>query len=139
MIVWLQVIGVTLIAAGVLLTLVTAIGMLRLKSLFARMHASTKPQVVGLVVMCLGLACVVQNPRVAATLALVVMMQLVVAPIAAHMLGRAVYRLGQVNRDVVVIDEYAEDIDRAARLFPQGGDRERGSDQTDPDGIVPVT
>ncbi len=115
MIEWLQPIGVALIAGGALLTLVTAIGMVRLGSLFARMHASTKPQVLGLVVMVLGLSCVMQRPRVVATLALVVIMQFFVAPISAHMLGRTVYRLGQIDRRVIVLDEYAEDLAKASR------------------------
>lgn len=117
MIVWLQLLGVGLIAAGGLLTFMTALGMIRLGSLFSRMHAATKPQVLSLVVMCIGLSMVMQNPRVAATLVLVVVMQFVVAPISAHMLGRAVYRLGQVNREVVVVDEYAEDLERAEQLL----------------------
>ncbi|WIY82765.1 monovalent cation/H(+) antiporter subunit G [Propionimicrobium sp. PCR01-08-3] len=113
MIVWLQVIGVALILAGVALTFITALGMLRLSSLFARMHASTKPQVLGLVLMCAGLACVMQQLHVAVTLVLVVMMQFFVAPISAHMLGRSVYRLGQTGRGELVNDEYAEDLQRA--------------------------
>ena len=115
MIEWLQVVGVAFIALGAFLTLVTAIGMHRLHSLFARMHASTKPQVLGLVLMCAGLACVMQSTHVAATLVLVVMMQFVVAPISAHMLGRTVYRLGQIDRRVIVLDEYAEDLAKASR------------------------
>lgn len=127
----LQMIGVGLIAVGAALTLVTAIGMVRLHSLFARMHAATKPQVLGLVLMCLGLAAVLQRPRVAATLVLVVAMQMVVAPIAAHMLGRASYRLGVVDRDVVVVDEYAEDLARAAE---QLRDQRDGRPQPPPRG-----
>ena len=119
MIAWLQVRGVVLIAAGTALTLITAIGMLRLGSLFSRMHASTKPQVLGLVLMCIGLAMLLLNPRVSATLVLVVAMQLVVAPISAHMLGRSVYRLGQTDRSVIVVDEFAEDIARAERRIAE--------------------
>ncbi|WP_341728657.1 monovalent cation/H(+) antiporter subunit G [Brooklawnia sp.] len=120
MTVWLQVIGVTLIAAGVLLTFITALGMLRLGSLFSRMHASTKPQVLGLGLMCAGLALVIQKPHLAATLVLVVMMQFFVAPISAHMLGRATYRLGQTGDDAIVVDEYAEDIERARKGLADG-------------------
>lgn len=119
MIAWLQMLGVALIAAGGLLTFITSLGMIRLGSLFSRMHAATKPQVVSLVIMCIGLSMVMQKPRVAATLVLVVVMQFVVAPISAHMLGRAVYRLGQVNREVVVVDEYAEDLERAEKLLAE--------------------
>ena len=124
MIEWLQVVGVAFIAPGAFLTLVTAIGMHRLHSLFARMHASTKPQVLGVIVMCAGLACVMQKPRVSYTLLLVVIMQLVVAPISAHMLGRAVYRLKQLDPDVIVLDEYAEDLARAERHLREVGETE---------------
>ncbi len=133
MIEFLQWIGLILIAAGALLTLITGVGMLRLDSLFARMHAATKPQVLGLVLMCLGLAFLVQRPRVAATLVLVVAMQLVVAPISAHMLGRAVYRLKQTNTKVIAVDEYAEDLDRAVRRLAEPTDDAPGStEQRDP-------
>lgn len=119
MIGWLQVVGVVLIVIGALLTLVTAIGMVSLHSLFARMHAATKPQVLGMVVMCLGLSAVLQYPRATATLLLVVIMQFVVAPISAHMLGRTVFRMGVVDRDVIVADEFTEDLERAARQLDQ--------------------
>lgn len=122
MIVWLQAVGVGLIAVGSFLVLVTSIGMIRLRSLYARMHASTKPQVLGVIVMCAGLACVMQKSRVSWTLLLVVILQLVVAPISAHMLGRAVYRLRQLDRDVIVMDEYGEDLARAERHLHELGE-----------------
>ena len=131
MIEWLQVVGVAFIALGAFLTLVTAIGMHRLHSLFARMHASTKPQVLGLVVMCAGLACVMQSTHVAATLVLVVMMQFVVAPISAHMLGRATYRLGQTDYEAIVVDEYAEDLERARQQVAQNGSSDDPSSSVD--------
>lgn len=124
MIEWLQVIGVAFIALGAFLIVVTAIGMRRLHSLFARMHASTKPQVLGVIVMCGGLACVMQDSRVSYTLLLVVIMQLVVAPISAHMLGRAVYRLKQLDPEVIVLDEYAEDLARAVQHLNEAGESE---------------
>lgn len=131
MIEWLQVVGVAFIALGAFLTLVTAIGMHRLHSLFARMHASTKPQVLGLVLMCAGLACVMQSTHVAATLVLVVMMQFVVAPISAHMLGRATYRLGQTDYEAIVVDEYAEDLERARQQVAQNGSSDDPSSSVD--------
>ena len=131
MIEWLQVVGVAFIALGAFLTLVTAIGMHRLHSLFARMHASTKPQVLGLVLMCAGLACVMQSTHVAATLVLVVMMQFVVAPLSAHMLGRATYRLGQTDDEASVVDEYAEDLERARQQVAQNGSSDDPSSSVD--------
>lgn len=108
-----QVIGVAMIVAGAVLTFVTAIGMVRLTTLYSRMHAATKPQVLGLILLCAGLALVMHNPRIATTLVLVIVLQLIVAPISAHMLGRGAYRNGLVSRDEMLVDEYAEDIRRA--------------------------
>lgn len=124
MIAWLQAVGVGLITIGSFLVLVTSVGMTRLHSLYARMHASTKPQVLGVIVMCAGLACVMQKSRVSWTLLLVVIMQLIVAPISAHMLGRAVYRLKQSDREVIVSDEYGEDLERAQRHLQEVGEVE---------------
>lgn len=114
MIVWLQVLGIVLIVCGSALTLVTAVAMLQFETLFSRMHAATKPQSLGLALMVMGLSAVMQNPRVAATLMLVVVMQLVAAPISAHMVARAAYRLRQTKASVIVLDEYGEDLAKAA-------------------------
>lgn len=130
MIVWLQAVGVALIAVGTGLTLITAIGMVRLGSLFARMHAATKPQVLGLALLCLGLAAVMHKPRVSATLALVVALQLVVAPISAHMLGRAAYRLGRVDSARLVVDEYTSDVRQATDGSAPAGEKPSGAGGT---------
>ena len=135
---WLQVLGVVSIVFGTSLTLITAIGMVRLRSLFSRMHAATKPQVLGLVSMCLGLALVMQNRQVTATAVLVVAMQFVVAPISAHMLGRAAYRLGRIDRAAIVVDEYAEDIARAAQRMAEQPEDTTVSQPAVSDGWLPA-
>ena len=83
------------------------------------------------VLMCAGLACVMQSTHVAATLVLVVMMQFVVAPISAHMLGRATYRLGQTDYEAIVVDEYAEDLERARQQVAQNGSSDDPSSSVD--------
>ena len=77
---------------------VAAIGVLRFPDLLTRMHAATKPQVLGLILISTGLALELRDARVAALLALVVVAQMVTAPVAGHMVGRASYRAGQVDR-----------------------------------------
>ena len=42
--------------------------------------------------------------------------QSLTAPIGAHMVGRAVYRSGQLDDDTVVMDELAPAIERSERL-----------------------
>jgi multicomponent Na+:H+ antiporter subunit G len=79
------------------------------------MHAATKPQVLGLALMMTGVALIVRNPVVDWTLVLVLAFQLITAPISAHMVGRAGYRTGKVDRSGLVVDELTEDLEASQR------------------------
>lgn len=115
---WGDVVGGTLLLLGCLLTLVTALGLARFPDLFARMHAATKPQVLGLMLTTSGLSLILWDARVTLTLMLVVAFQLITAPIAAHMLGRAGYRSERVDKSHLILDEYTEDVERVSRDLP---------------------
>jgi multicomponent Na+:H+ antiporter subunit G len=95
--------------SGALLSLAAGVGLLRFPDLLSRMHAATKPQILGLLLILAGAALRLQNTIDITTLVLVGAFQLVTAPVAAHMIGRAVYRAGQVRADLLVVDELAED------------------------------
>jgi multicomponent Na+:H+ antiporter subunit G len=95
-------------SVGALLTLIAAIGMLRLPDLLSRMHAATKPQVLGLMLICLGLALRLREPSSAGLLLLVVFAQLLTSPVATHMVGRASFRAGHVREDLLVVDDLAD-------------------------------
>jgi multicomponent Na+:H+ antiporter subunit G len=95
--------------SGALLSLAAGLGLLRFPDLLSRMHAATKPQVLGLLLILAGTALRLQNTIDITTLILVGIFQLGTAPVAAHMVGRAVYRTGQVRTDLLVVDELAED------------------------------
>lgn len=77
------------------------------------MHAATKPQVLGLAMLMTGVALQVRTLAVVGALALVVLFQLLTAPVSAHMVGRAGYRMGQVREDLLVVDELTEDLAQA--------------------------
>ena len=85
--------------------LVAAIGILRFPDVLTRMHSATKPQVLGLLLVLLGLGLRLRDPAAIGLLALVALFQLVTSPIASHMVGRASFRAGQVRRDLLVVDE----------------------------------
>jgi multicomponent Na+:H+ antiporter subunit G len=91
-----------------LLTLIAAIGILRFPDLLTRMHSATKPQVLGLMLVLLGLALRLRDPSTIGLLALVALFQLVTSPIASHMVGRASFRAGHVHRELLVVDELTE-------------------------------
>ena len=90
---------------GALLAMIAAIGLLRLPDLLSRMHAATKPQVLGLVLILVGLALQLREPKAIGILVLVGLFQLLTTPVANHMVGRASFRAGQVRGDHLVVDE----------------------------------
>jgi len=85
-----DVVSTVLMLSGSLLAVISSIGIHRLGSTRARMHATTKPATLG-VLLC-GVGAVVQFADVSdiAKVLVVVILQLVGAPIGSHMLGRAV-------------------------------------------------
>jgi multicomponent Na+:H+ antiporter subunit G len=97
--------ALVLILIGALLCLTAAIGILRFRDVPTRLHAATKPQVLGLVVICLAIALSLRTWEVVAFLVPVVLFQLATAPLSAHMVGRQAYRNQTVDRSSLYADE----------------------------------
>ncbi|NYE38232.1 multicomponent Na+:H+ antiporter subunit G [Nocardioides cavernae] len=105
------------ILLGALLALVAAIGVLRMPDLLSRMHAATKPQVLGTVLVMTGVALRLRDPSVVGLLILVVLLQMATSVVSSHMVGRASFRAGQVRHDLLVVDELS---DEPVRDEPRG-------------------
>lgn len=97
---------------GAFFSLTAAVGALRFGNLLSRMHAATKPQVLGMLLILIGLAVRLLDPAALGLLLLTGVFQLLTAPVAAHMVARAAYRLGQADEDVVE----AEKVERGPTL-----------------------
>lgn len=82
---------------GAFFSLTAAVGALRFVNLLSRMHAATKPQVLGMLLILIGLAVRLLDPAALGMLLLTGVFQLLTAPVAAHMVARAAYRLGQAS------------------------------------------
>ncbi|GEA86843.1 monovalent cation/H(+) antiporter subunit G [Cellulomonas cellasea] len=95
--------------AGAFLAFAAGVGILRFPDLLSRMHAGTKPQTLGLVLVLVGLALRLRSGGAVWALVLVVLFQMLTAPVAAHMVGRAGYRTGKVRTDLLVVDELTRD------------------------------
>ena len=100
-----DVVSAVCLLAGCALSLIAAIGLVRFPDLFSRMHAGTKPQVLGLLLILLGIGLRLRDWSDIGMLLAVAMFQLRTAPVAAHMIGRAAYRRGAVRRDTLLVDE----------------------------------
>ncbi|GAA1928852.1 MULTISPECIES: monovalent cation/H(+) antiporter subunit G [Brevibacterium] len=109
----LDIISAVLILLGGVLSLAAALGLLRFGDLLSRMHASAKPQILGLLMVAVAIA--IQYPAwsTVTTLAIVISFQLVTIPVATHMVGRAGYRTKHLRRSMLYRDELAEAVDRA--------------------------
>lgn len=101
----LDIVGSVMILIGAAFTLTAAIGLVRLPDVLNRMHAASKPQTLGFLLLCGGLATVVRDPGATTMLILAAGMQLVTAPVATQMMGKAAYRTGQFRADIVVVDD----------------------------------
>lgn len=107
----LALIGALLIFAGAAFTLLAAIGLLRFRDLLSRTHAAAKPQMLGLMLLCAGLVLIIQTWQWVLICTLVIAIQMVAAPVASHLLGRAAYRRGLAQSDSLVTDELREGRD----------------------------
>lgn len=105
-----DVVSAVLLLSGSFFALVAAIGVVRLPDLLSRMHAATKPQVIGLMLVVLGLAARLRSFEVLGFLLLIVAAQMATAVVSSHMVGRASYRAGQVRDDLLVVDELTEQV-----------------------------
>lgn len=108
----LDVASLLLILAGAILCLTAAIGLIRFRDVPTRLHAATKPQVLGFVLICLAIALAMRSWPVVAFLAPIVIIQLATAPLSAHMVGRQAYRNGTIDRSTLYVDELAAASDR---------------------------
>ena len=99
----------TLLVAGSLMATIAAIGIVRFPDVLSRMHAATKPQTVGLLLILAGLALRLRDLSDVTIIVLIGLFQLLTAPVSAHMVGRAAFRTGFARRDRLTVCEFDAD------------------------------
>lgn len=109
----LDVVASLFLLGGSLLTFAAAVGLVRFPDLLARTHVAAKPQVLGLILLLLGLALRLRTVDVLWVLVLVAAFQMLTSPVAAHMVSRAGFRTGKVRHDLLVVDELSRDMEAA--------------------------
>ncbi|MHA7284012.1 monovalent cation/H(+) antiporter subunit G [Arthrobacter sp. TMS2-4] len=112
-----------LLIGGALMSLAAGVGLVRFPDLLSRMHAATKPQVLGLLLFLLALAVEFESWLLVPLLVLCWIFQLLTSPVSAHMVGRAGYRTRHLRRDLLTLDELDDVVARAAAADP--GERGR--------------
>lgn len=118
-----DVLGMVLLTAGAILCLAASLGLLRFPDLLTRMHAATKPQVLGVLLVLVAVGLRTRSGLDVGMLMLIGLFQLLTIPVGAHMVGRAGFRTGQVA---------PSDVHLGPAAGPGGDLPERDGD--DPDG-----
>ncbi|HMP74119.1 MAG TPA: monovalent cation/H(+) antiporter subunit G [Kiritimatiellia bacterium] len=86
--------------------MLAAIGIIRMPSLFTRMHAATKVGAMGLTCAMLAVAFHFGDLGITTRALLVILFFLLTAPVAAHMIGRSAYMSGIPLARTAVVNEW---------------------------------
>ena len=123
---WIDAVSAVFMVVGALLSLGAAIGLLRFPDLLSRMHAATKPQVLGLFLLLAAIGLQMRTWWVWPVLVVAWIFQLLTVPVSAHMVGRAGYRTKHLHRELLTADELEAVVQKAAaeaarKDSPDGG------------------
>lgn len=121
-------IALILMILGALLTLVASVGLQRFPDVLTRMHAASKPQTLGLVLILGGVAIAIGSFAGVAIMVLVVLAQMVTVPVSSTLLARAAFRRGFVSGGSYAVDELSP---RLARSLDEDDDEDGFIDEVD--------
>ncbi|CAN7169717.1 monovalent cation/H(+) antiporter subunit G [Pseudarthrobacter oxydans] len=111
---WVDVLSAVFMIVGATMSLGAAIGLLRFPDLLSRMHAATKPQVLGLFLLLASIGLQMRTWWVWPVLLVAWIFQLLTVPVSAHMVGRAGYRTKHLHRELLTSDELEAVVQKAA-------------------------
>jgi multicomponent Na+:H+ antiporter subunit G len=118
---WVDIAAAVCLLLGAALSVAAGIGLLRFPDALSRMHAATKPQILGLIFVIAAIALTDRHWSTVLALAPVLVFQIFTAPISAHMMGRAGYRTGNFDRDYMLADDLEAAVNRATRDEQRSG------------------
>ena len=118
---WSDLVVAACLLAGGFFLFVAGLGILRLPDVLIRMHASTKAGTLGVGLVFGGAAVYFGNTAETAIAGLTVVFLLVTAPVAAHAIARAAYRMNVPLSDRTHIDEWKGKYGRDGKV-PADGD-----------------
>lgn len=90
---------------GCVFLLLAALGIVRMPDLYIRMSSSSKAVTLGIGCLAIGLALHMNDAGVTTRSILLILLFLLKAPVAAHMLGRSAYITGLPLWEATTIDE----------------------------------
>lgn len=105
------------ISVGVIFTVVTVIGILRLPDVYTRAHAASKSATMGVLSILLGVFLYMWliDGHFSVNLLLGIAFLFITAPIGGHLMARAAYISGVKPTDLTVGDDLAEVVEKAKK------------------------
>ena len=104
----LDILAAVLVLGGSTLALTAAIGVVRFPDTLTRMHAATKPQVLGLLLVLAGAAIRLRGHVDVGMVILTGLFTLITAPVVANRVGQLAYREQNIRDDLLTKDEMRE-------------------------------
>jgi multicomponent Na+:H+ antiporter subunit G len=109
----LDIVTSVLVLGGSALALTAAMGVLRFPDTLTRMHAASKPQVLGLLLVLAGAAVRLRGHVDVGMLVLTGLFTVITAPVVANRVGQLAYREQNIREDLLTKDEMLEyEMDR---------------------------
>ncbi|MEO3758754.1 monovalent cation/H(+) antiporter subunit G [Mycobacterium sp. B14F4] len=101
----LDIITSVLVLGGSTLALTAALGVVRFPDTLTRMHAASKPQVLGLLLVLAGAAIRLRGHSDVGMLLLTGLFTVITAPVVANRVGQLAYREQNIRDDLLTTDE----------------------------------
>ena len=112
-------VGAILIMLGAMLCFVASVALIRFPDVLGKMHAITKPQVLGLIIITLGIALSLRTWWATGLCLLIVVIQLLTAPVSANLVARGAYRAGLADDALLKYNHLADDLKEAGYTRPE--------------------
>jgi multicomponent Na+:H+ antiporter subunit G len=103
-----DIVTAVLVLGGSALALTAAIGIVRFPDTLTRMHAASKPQVLGLLLVLIGAAVRLRGHVDVGMIILTGLFTVITAPVVANRVGQLAYREQNVRDDLLTKDEMYE-------------------------------
>jgi multicomponent Na+:H+ antiporter subunit G len=114
------VIGQTIALLGAVLTLLSAVGVVRFPDVLSRMHALSKASTVGFVLVAVGAALELDTANDITTALLAAGLQILTLPVAANLIARSTYMAEGITHHVDTVDELADRVRSRPSDRPEG-------------------
>jgi multicomponent Na+:H+ antiporter subunit G len=107
----LDILTAVLVLGGSTLALTAAIGVVRFPDALSRMHAATKPQTLGLLLVLAGAAIRLRGNIDVGMIILTGTFTLITAPVVGNRVGQLAYREQHIRDDLLIRDEMREFVE----------------------------